>query len=60
MNNDEAIIEKLGLALDHLKDGEVLMAKGVSAEAWPKVGHVLSEIMRTIKQIELDLSGFHA
>jgi hypothetical protein len=57
MNNDEAVIEKLALAVDHLLDAGVLIRNGVSNEAWPMVSRSLGQVMTAVRGIELELIG---
>lgn len=57
MSNDEAIERYLRDALDLLRYAETVMHQGVSAEAWPHVGKLLSNISRTMKDIEFTLTG---
>jgi len=58
INRDEAILDKLDCALDHLQDVQAMMEGHViCGQHWPLAGKLLSEIERTISNIELVVAG---
>lgn len=57
LDKNEVVIFLLGNALSYLENAETAMQGGVSADAWPQVGRLLSDISHTMKQIELTVSG---
>lgn len=58
IDRDDAIVYTLKLTLSNLQTAQTMMEQHtVSGDNWPEIGKLLSEIERTMKQIEFGLTG---